>query len=130
MRSNTLDRMGSIASAACALHCLVLTVAPAAVAVLGLELLREEAFEWGFFIAAAAFALLAAGLGFRQHRDARVLGAFGGGLALLTAARLGEALGLFGGTVVLAVLGGATLVASHWMNTARRRACTQDCCGD
>ena len=45
---NTLspDRMGGVASATCALHCLVLSVTPALVTLLGLEFLAQEVFEW------------------------------------------------------------------------------------
>lgn len=122
-----LDRMGSLASASCALHCLTLSIAPAIVAVLGLDFLANEAVEWGLFGAAVGFALLAAGLGYRVHRNRRVLGGFGVGLALLGAARLGEAMALFEGTLVLAVLGGAVLVTSHVMSSRCTRACREGC---
>ena len=128
MATAVLDRLGSVASASCALHCLTLSLAPALVGVLGVEFLANEAVEWGLFASAVLFAVAAASLGFRAHRDVRVLGGFAVGLVVLSAARLGEALDLFGGTLVLAVVGGGTLVASHLLSARRLRACREDCC--
>ena len=128
MDSPFLDRMGSVASASCALHCLTLSLAPALLGVLSIEFLANEAVEWGLFASAVVFAVLAAVLGFRVHRDTRVLGGFGVGLAALSAARLGEALALFEGTLVLAVLGGGVLVASHLASARQLRACRKECC--
>jgi hypothetical protein len=126
-RMRLLDRLGGVASASCAAHCLTMSLAPALVAFLGAEFLASEALEWGLFVAAVVFALAAAGLGFRVHRDVRVLAGFGAGLAALTAARLGEALDLFEGTLVLAVLGGGALVASHLVSARQTRRCRASC---
>ncbi len=128
MASTALDRLGSVASASCALHCLTLSLAPAVVGLLGVEFLANEAMEWGLFGTAVVVAVVAAILGFRVHRDRRVLGGFALGLASLCAARLGEALDLFGGTLVLAVLGGGVLVASHLTSARKLRACAAACC--
>lgn len=127
MKGFLLDRLGSIASASCAVHCLTMSLAPALVAVLGIEFLANEMVEWVLFASAVVFALAAAGLGYREHRDARVLAGFGVGLSVLTAARLGEALHLFGGTLVLAVLGGGILVATHFISVRRLRTCRAAC---
>ena len=130
MSSIVLDRMGSIASASCALHCLTLSLAPALVAFLGIDFLASEAVEWGLFASAVLFALLAATLGYREHRDHRVLAGFGVGLLALSAARLGEAGALFEGTLVLAVLGGVILVTSHIVSARRLRTCREGCTRD
>ena len=45
MNTLSLDRMGGVASATCALHCLVLSVAPALVTFLGVEFLAQEVSE-------------------------------------------------------------------------------------
>lgn len=128
MASTALDRIGSVASASCALHCLTLSLAPALLGVLSIEFLANEAVEWGLFASAVIFAVVAAVLGFRVHKNTRVLGGFAVGLVALTAARLGEALGLFEGTLVLAVLGGGVLVASHLTSARQLRACRKACC--
>lgn len=128
MNAAIFDRLGSVASASCALHCLATALAPAAIALLGVEFLANEAVEWGLFLAASIFAVTAAALGYRVHRSSSVLIGFGVGLATLTAARLGEAMHLFEGTLVFAVLGGAILVASHVVSARRTKACTKPCC--
>ena len=121
-----MDRFGTLASAACALHCLVLSTAPALFAALGLELLHNELFEWGFFAMAMAFASLAAIFGFRLHRNSRVLGWFVVGGLVLMAGRFGEAGGLFEGAGILAIIGGFLLVISHVLNASCTRKCQQD----
>ncbi len=128
MTLSWMDRTGSIASAACAAHCLILSAAPALLSVLGLELLKHEAFEWGLFAAALGMATIAAGLGYRVHRRFWVLASFGTGIAVLIAGRLGEALELYEGAGILAIIGGLLLVASHLKNMGSIRACKEDCC--
>ena len=122
-----LDPLGSVASAACAVHCFVLMVAPAVVALLGLEFLANEAFEWGFFVAAVALAVGAAGIGYASHRTPWVVASFGVGLLVLVAGRLGEAWQLFEGGGLVAVLGGGLLVASHLASRRQVRVCRTDC---
>ncbi|MEL6345582.1 MAG: MerC family mercury resistance protein [Myxococcota bacterium] len=128
MTSEWMDRLGSVASATCAAHCLLLALAPALITVLGVEFLRHEAFEWGFFTLAVSFAVVAAALGYRIHRSGWVLAGFGGGLLLLLAGRLGEALALHEGSVALAVLGGVTLVTSHIVSIRQSRAAQVEYC--
>ncbi len=126
MTSLWMDRFGSVASAACAAHCLLLSVAPALLSLLGLELLANEAFEWGFFSLALALAVPAGALGFRIHRNRWVLGAFGVGVLVLVAGRLGEALALFQGAGMLAILGGFVLVGSHLTSIRHVQACREE----
>ena len=128
MKTIIIDRLGSVASASCALHCLTTALAPALITLLGVEFLANEAVEWGLFLAASVFAVTAAFLGFRVHRSPSVLLGFGVGLAALITARLGEALHLFEGTLVFAVLGGLILVASHVLSSRRAQACQKACC--
>tara|TARA_B100000029_G_scaffold397403_1_gene395684 strand:- start:205 stop:582 length:378 start_codon:yes stop_codon:yes gene_type:complete len=123
-----MDRTGSVASATCAAHCLILSAAPALLSLLGLEFLRHEAFEWGLFGLALSVAALAAGLGYRVHRSPWVLGSFGAGMAVLLAGRLGEALALYEGAGLLAILGGLLLVVCHLRNIGSIRACKASCC--
>lgn len=120
-----MDRMGGVASATCALHCVTLAAAPALVSLLGVEFLRHEAFEWGFFALAIGFAVVAAVLGYRVHRTPWVLGGFALGIAILAAGRFGEALDLFEGSVVLAVIGGGVLIASHVASVRAHAACCE-----
>ena len=127
MNTLSLDRLGGVASATCALHCLLLTLAPALVTLLGVEFLAHEVFEWGFFATAVTFAVVAAALGYGVHRNPWVLASFGAGVVVLVAGRLGEALDLYEGAVVLAVTGGLVLVASHVFSARQTRACQGAC---
>ena len=121
-----LDRFGSVASATCAVHCAVMSVAPAVVSLLGLGVLAHEAFEWGFFVTAVSFAFAAALLGYRTHRSGWVLLGFAAGVVVLSLGRLGEALELHEGGVILAGVGGGLLVASHLASARQIRAVQQE----
>lgn len=122
-----MDRFGTFASASCAAHCIVLSAAPTLLSVLGLEFLRNELFEWGFFTLAIGMASLAAVFGYRLHGNTWVLGSFATGGVVLMAGRFGEALGIFEGAGVVAILGGLLLVASHLINISWSRGCRQNC---
>ncbi|MBJ94846.1 MAG: hypothetical protein CMP23_10300 [Rickettsiales bacterium] len=128
MKFSWIDQAGTIASATCAAHCLLLSVAPALLSLLGLELLKHEALEWGLFAIALSIAGLAGALGYRVHRSSWVLGSFGVGIAVLVAGRMGEALELYEGAGMLAIVGGLLLVASHLKNIGSIRACQEPCC--
>lgn len=122
-----IDRAGTIASAACAVHCALMTFGQAVVSVVGLEFLRHEAFEWGFFLVAISLASLAAFLGYRSHGTRWVLVGFASGILVLSTARFGEALQRLEGGVAFAIIGGALLVASHVASLWRSHACHQEC---
>ena len=122
-----IDRAGSVSSAACAAHCALMTFAPAMVSVLGLEFLRHEAVEWGFFLLAISLASLAAFLGYRSHGTRWVLVGFASGILMLCTARFGEALRWLEGGVTFAIIGGTLLVASHGASMWRSHACHEEC---
>ncbi|MEM1414225.1 MAG: MerC family mercury resistance protein [Myxococcota bacterium] len=119
-----LDQLGGVASATCALHCVVMSFAPALLPLLGLGVLAGEAFEWGFFALAVVVALAAAALG---SREPKVLAGFAAGIGVLLAGRLGEAFGLVEGPA-LPILGGTILVATHVLSARRTLACREPCC--
>lgn len=122
-----IDGAGSIGSAACAVHCALMTLGPAMVSVLGLEFLRQEAFEWGFSLLGISLASLVAFLGYRSHGARWVLVGFASGILVLSTARFGEALQRLEGGVAFAIIGGALLVASHVASMWRSHACHQEC---
>jgi uncharacterized membrane protein (UPF0136 family) len=128
MNDAWIDRIGGLASVTCAVHCGIFSFAPALVAVLGIEALAHEGFEWGFFVTAISFALLAGVWGYRTHGSIRVVAGFVLGALLLSAARLGEAFELFEGGAVLAVCGGFILLGGHVANTLELRSCREECC--
>lgn len=122
-----MDRFGGFASATCAAHCLIMGFAPALISVIGLEFLANEVYEWAFFASAIAFAAAAALVGFRVHRTPWVLAGFGLGMMVLIAGRMGEALELYEGAGIVAILGGVLLVGAHVSSTLRTRSCQAEC---
>ena len=82
-----VDRLGMFASTACALHCAVCALIPAAFATLGLDILLDEKFEWLLTIVAVTFGVLAMVMGWRRHRNLRVMVILSVGIAGLLAVR-------------------------------------------
>jgi len=117
------DRMGSLASTACAAHCLVCSFLPTAIAASGLGFLLHPSVEWGLVLVAATLALIAARMGYRQHRSGRIAAALLGGATLLVAARFLESWGIE--SLHIAVAGGLGLAAAHITNL---RTCARVCC--
>jgi len=128
MITGWIDRFGSVASAVCAIHCLLLSLAPWLISALGLGVLANESFEWAFFVFAVGFALAAAWWGYRLHRTWWVLTGFSGGLLLLIAGRMGEALSLYEGGGIVSVLGGGVLVISHILSMRQARVIQEAYC--
>jgi hypothetical protein len=121
------DRFGTGASAACALHCAILSFAPAVLPLIGLGILHDERFEWSFLAVAVLFAVVAAGFGHRVHGSWPITGAFALGVTALVSARVFEVSGIEGG-LWLALTGGAIVVGAHLFNLRRCRACHDEAC--
>jgi len=128
MNTEWLDRLGGTASAACALHCLSLALAPAIITLFGLNHAAHGTLEWLFFASAATLAIIAAVVGYRTHHTLWVVGGFAAGLLVLSAGRMGEALSLFEGGVYFAVTGGSILVLSHVASIRETRRHRRACC--
>ena len=122
-----IDRLGGLASSACAIHCFVMALVPAALSFVGLEVLANEAFEWGFFTAAICFAAVAAVVGYRAHNTWWVLAGFGAGALVLSAGRFGEAFALHEAGALLSISGGVLLLLTHLASISRTRACCDPC---
>jgi hypothetical protein len=120
------DRLGTLASGACALHCVLSASLPEAIAALGLGALLGHELEWGFTFAALAFAAAALILGWRKHRSGAVVAFLGGGILALLLARLLEGAGEIA-CISLSMLGGTLLVSGHLSNIrASRRVRTNE----
>ncbi len=122
--NTTLDRIGIVASCACAVHCAVMPALLGVLPLLGLGVLADERTEWTLI--AVSFLIGAASLlpsYFRHHRRATPLLLFAAGLTFIVAGRI-----VFEDSVRLetsCVVCGALLIASsHFVN---RRLC-QACC--
>ena len=92
-REAYVDRIGTIASAACALHCGVCALLPAAFTVLGLGFLLGHEAEWALTGFAVSFGLIAFVVGWRRHRKMLVFAMLAIGIVGLLAARLAEGQG-------------------------------------
>lgn len=118
--SPVTDRLGILASTACAGHCAAAALLPTLFGALGLSALLGHEAEWAFTLAAVAvggFALFSA-----QSPAAKL--AFSVGIAGLLAARFVEEAGVHGLGTAIAIASGASLVFGHVQNlrALRRRA--------
>ncbi len=65
--TDSVDRLGVVASTACAIHCPSVAVLPTALSAAGLSALLGHEAEWGFTIVAACLAASAMVVGWRRH---------------------------------------------------------------
>ena len=88
-----LDRLGTIASSVCALHCALCALAPALLTLSGLGVLVSHEAEWGFTLVAAILAIAAAFKGLSPCRSWKAPVILLAGVIVLFTARFTEALG-------------------------------------
>ncbi|MBX3275669.1 MAG: MerC domain-containing protein [Sandaracinaceae bacterium] len=117
------DRVGIVASSACAVHCVAGAVLAGAAGVAGA--IADERVELALLVVALGIAALVLGSSYAKHRDARPALLALGALAPLALARAleWEPEGI---EVALSVLGAACLVGAHVLNlraTRRAHAC-------
>lgn len=119
----SVDRLGALASSACAAHCVISAFLPQALAAVGLGILLGHEAEWGLTLVALCFAAAALYLGWRKHHSALVATTLGlGSVALLLARVLEDSIAEPAG-IALSVLAGAALVFGHFSSIrASRRA--------
>lgn len=115
-----IDRLGTFASGACAVHCVLSAILPEALAAVGLGALLGHEFEWGFTFAALVLAAVALILGWRKHHSRPVVALLGGGIVALVLARLLEDAGEMV-CASLSILAGALLVIGHLSNIRASR---------
>lgn len=121
--SHRLDRIGSIASFTCAIHCalmpFVLAVVPAA---LGASLASGWV-EWGLFGASASIGLTSMHRGRKHHRRPVALGVCAVGVSALAIGRLGEERHWGWSGVAVLVSGGLIVAGSHLLNIYLCKRC-------
>ncbi len=124
-KTDAIDRLGALASTACAVHCTLAALVPSALAAVGLGALLGHGTEWVFTLVAVGFASVALGLGWRKHRSTPAAGALAAGIVGLLVARFVEESGAHELGTVIAVLSGVVLVVGHALNlrVSRRHAC-------
>ncbi|MGH1341262.1 MAG: MerC domain-containing protein [Nannocystales bacterium] len=118
-----LDRLGLVASTACALHCAATALVPTVLALLGASALLDHEAEWVFTVLAVGVASLALALGWRRHGASMATLALSLGIVGLLCARVleegghGHGLGL-----AVSLLSGGALVTGHILNLRRTPA--------
>lgn len=116
-----VDRLGVVASAACAVHCVGVALVPAVLAAAGLSALLAHDAEWTFTLVAVGFAALALVMSWRRHGALEPVLAFAIGITGLLAARFLEEAGSHGLGTTMAVCSGAVLVLGHALSLRLRR---------
>jgi hypothetical protein len=120
---NPLDRVGMIASCACAIHCALMPFIIAFLPLTGLSLLADLRTEWAFVGVSIAVGLASLVPSYvRRHRRAMPLAIFAGGLCLILLARLGFEAGPLV-EISIVVIGALLLAASHLLNRRLCQAC-------
>jgi hypothetical protein len=110
------DRVGTVASFLCAIHCAALPFVLALLPLLGLSFLADHRFERGFVMFACALALTSLIGGFRRHHQPLALSlAIPGLLLLLLGVTFAESYSIILHSV-LVTCGGLLVASSHFVN--------------
>lgn len=125
LTGSSLDRAGICVSTVCLIQCLLLPVLLVISPLTTLGVFGEEIFHLALLGLIAPISLLAFGLGYRQHRNRRMLTCGLIGLGLVTVSTLfGHELLSPLASALLTSLGGLFLIIGHWLNLrSRRRFC-------
>ncbi|MBS1700618.1 MAG: MerC domain-containing protein [Armatimonadetes bacterium] len=129
MKTNSLDpdRLGTIASTICAIHCAITGIAVSVLSIIGFTMLQSPYLEWGFLGMALVFGCWAAWRGFAKHHSWMPVFIFLVGFVLLGGSHLvvaHRADGTPSGYAELfSVLGGVCLVSFHYINRLHMKSC-------
>ncbi len=120
LRSEMLDRLGVLASMACAVHCVIgVVVASSAGA---WRIFGDERVELQLVLVALLIAGVSIGSGFRRHRKWAPPGLLALGVVLVILARTVAV-----GETILSVAGATVLIATHLSNLRALRM-SRPCC--
>ncbi|TVQ35309.1 MAG: MerC domain-containing protein [Wenzhouxiangella sp.] len=117
-----LDRVAICVSGLCLVQCLALPLLVLLTPLMSLGIFGEELFHILLLVLIVPVSIAAFALGYRVHRNRRMLvpGLMGLILVIVAAMLEGAVLGVLG-TALLTSLGGVLLITGHWMNLRRRR---------
>lgn len=118
-----LDRLGVVASTACAVHCVATALLPAALAALGLSALGGHEAEWVFTSLAVLVATSALVMGWRRRASPAAALALGAGIVGLISSRFLEESGGHGVGIAVGLASGALLVLGHVLNLRAPSKC-------
>jgi len=125
---NRADKIGSILSSLCAVHCLCMPVLIGVLPVLGLSFLGSHRFEQAASVSMIVLATACVWSGCRVHRRWGLLALFGAGAVVVVYIQ-------FGGApeevetqpnwreAAVMTIGGSLIAASHVLNLKLRRRC-------
>lgn len=111
-----LDRIGSIASIGCAIHCACMPMLVSLLPVIGLSFFASETMEWILFATSVAMGTISLGFGYRKHHNKPALYILSIGLVLLLIGRLLDKNNHGGVPVLFLVAGGVMIGAAHMTN--------------
>jgi MerC mercury resistance protein len=114
------DRLGTIASTVCAIHCAVTGIAVSVLSLVGFRYLQSPFLEWVLLGLALLFGSWAAARGYGIHKQRVPIVIFGLGLLLLFGSHLvwpGHGTDNSKGfSELFSVIGGVCLVGFHYLN--------------
>jgi len=117
----TFDRIGTVLSTTCALHCLLTPLLVAWVSLGALDWLAGEGMELALLSLAATLAAVVLGWGWHAHRRPDSLGLFAVALMLIGAGRF---LAPEPAETPMVVAGGLSIALAHVVNARLCRLCT------
>jgi peptidoglycan/LPS O-acetylase OafA/YrhL len=122
--TETLDRVGMVASAACFVHCLATPIVLSLSAVYAHFLPSEEHTHRVLAIVVSLFGVLALGFGHRKHTQKSILTLMASGLTLIFAgAFFGDRLPFHWNEVAITLAGSCCMISAHRMNHTFCRRC-------
>jgi hypothetical protein len=121
------DRLGTWASAICAVHCVLTGFAVGLLSVVGLSFVGSPLAEAIFIFAAVLLGSIAVYHGHRKHHSLLPAVIFVLGLGFIVVAHLAFEHHDPGSTL-FSVLGGSSLIAFHYTNMRLQRGCSCDKC--
>lgn len=117
-----LDRVAICVSAACLAQCLLLPVLVVVTPLISVGFLADSHFHLFLLLVIVPVSLAAFALGYRAHRNTRMLVPGLIGLSLVLAAAILEVTVIDHlAAALLTSLGGVFLIAGHWINLRQRR---------
>jgi hypothetical protein len=119
-----LDKAGTAASLACAVHCAVLPLFVTLLPLFGLGFLADERVEWALVVLSGLMGITSLCLGFKEHRSRRAFAYLGIGLGMLAVGRIVEEQMNSPWGVLIVVLGGVTLATAHLINRKLCNSCS------
>ena len=117
------DRIGSLGSTFCVVHCTLTAIAPGALALLGLGGHFGHRMMNLIMIAAVGLAALAALSSYRIHRSMAITGTFAIGMVGLLGAHQLHASHHHDGGMLLAIAAGLVLATTHLINLRTCKRC-------